>query len=439
MRHYSLLLLLLFGVPARAEPVTTSPPGWDPKLAVQVYIAALTFMAPRTLEPVALAQLTLWGLRGLTALDPALSVEARDGQMILSNAGRILTSQPVPAQSDARAGPWVDLTIGLTTIAWNASAAVRKSGTAGILRAYFDELFNHLDPYSRYVPPADAGDDRARRSGLAGAGITLVRQGNAVLIQSIIADGPAALAGLRSGDRILEVDDQPVGRETAATVASWIAGPEDTLVDVVYRGRDGRARTIELMRAMVPPETIFSERAGDIQIIRITGFNRRTDARLSHELERILGAPRPPAGLIIDLRGNRGGLLREAVAVADEVLPAGIVATTAGRDPESSRVWRSNDGQLGANIPVVVVVDGRSASAAEILAAALADRGRAVVLGSVTLGHRLGALRQRGELAVQGFLAQAGADLRQYAEALDRPAQRGEHAAPGDEQLAAVG
>ncbi len=389
MRRCSLLLLLLFGVPARAEQAVTAPPGWDPQLAAQVYITALTFMAPRTLEPVALAQFTLWGLRGLTALDPALSVETRDGQLVLSAGGRVLSTAPAPAAGNDSPAAWVHATIALTNAAWNASAAVRKAGTTGILRGYFDELFNHLDPYSRYVPPFEAGDDRARRSGLAGAGITLARRGNSVVVQSIIADSPAELAGLHVGDRILSVDDQPVQREDAATVAGWIAGPEDTIVEVTYRGRDGRPHSIEMLRAMIPPETVITERSGDILIVRITGFNRRTDVRLAHELERNFSGPRKPTGMIIDLRGNRGGLLREAVAVADELLPAGMVAITAGRDPEASRIWRSADGQLALDIPVVVVVDGRSASAAEILAAALADRGRAVLVGSVTLGKGL--------------------------------------------------
>ena len=389
MRRYSLLLLLLFGIPAHGQPVATAASSWDSKLAAQVYLTALTFIAPRTLEPVALAQLTIWGLRGLTALDPALSVESRDGQLILSSAGRVLARLPVPTAAEDRPAAWVDATIALSNAAWNASVAVRRAGTTGILRAYFDELFNHLDPYSRYVPPYDAGDDRARRTGLAGAGITLFRQGNAMLVKSVISDGPAGLAGLRTGDRILEVDDQKVASETVATVSEWIAGPEDTIVEVVYRSRDGRTHNIELMRAMVPPETVFSERLGEVLILRITSFSRRTDARLAAELQRGMSVPHPPVGLIIDLRGNRGGLLREAVAVADELLPAGLVATTAGRDPESSRVWRSNDGQMITNIPVVIVVDGRSASAAEILAAALADRGRAVVLGSITLGKGL--------------------------------------------------
>jgi carboxyl-terminal processing protease len=93
--------------------------------------------------------------------------------------------------------------------------------------------------------------------------------------------------------------------------------------------------------------------------------------------------------LVLDLRGNRGGLLRQAVTAADTLLPAGVVAYTIGRDPEASKVWRSGTGELAAAVPVVVMVDGRTASAAEVLAAAIADRGRGVVVGSSTLGKGL--------------------------------------------------
>jgi carboxyl-terminal processing protease len=94
-------------------------------------------------------------------------------------------------------------------------------------------------------------------------------------------------------------------------------------------------------------------------------------------------------GIVLDLRDNRGGLLRQAVTAADEFLPAGLVATTTGRDPDANHVWRSAEGELAENIPLIVLVDGRTASASEILAAALADRGRAVVVGSSTVGKGL--------------------------------------------------
>jgi carboxyl-terminal processing protease len=394
--RFSILLLLLFAAPAHAEPVPTSQtatssgnatPGWNPALATDVATTALAFMAPRTLEPIPVAQLALWGLSGLTALDPALGVTLRDGRLRLALADRMLAMRPPPPGNDPRA--WAQTATEFATAAWGFSAPVRKAGTEGVLHAFFDEMFNHLDPYSRYVAPREAAEDRARRTGRAGAGVTLVQQGNTVVVQAAIADGPGARAGLRPGDRILSVDEQSTAGQDATVVAEWIAGPEDTTVVIALRTREGRVRTVRILREMVPPETVFAERTGEVLVLRITGFNYRTNARLERELARGVAGPRPPSGIVLDLRGNRGGLLREAVAVADELLNAGVVATTAGRDPEASRVWRSYDGAMAADIPAVVAVDGRSASAAEIVAAALADRGRAVVVGSSTLGKGL--------------------------------------------------
>jgi len=178
-----------------------------------------------------------------------------------------------------------------------------------------------------------------------------------------------------------------------ATVADWIAGPEDTRVAITVRGRDGHVRTLDVMRAMVPPETVFAERLRDALLVHVTEFDRDTAAQLTRVLSSALSgsaaAAHPIGGIILDLRGNPGGLVREAIGVADELLPSGIIASAVGRDPDATRVWRSTEGQLADDLPVVVMVDGRTASAAEILAAALADRGRAVVVGSATLGKGL--------------------------------------------------
>ncbi len=383
----ALLLLLLGTAPARTE--NSAPLDWDPALASAVYTTALNFMAPRILEPVSLPQLTLWGLRGLTALDPSLTVELRDGQVTLLSGSRVVAAMKAPGNEATQ--DWADLAAMMAGTGRTVSAAVRRAGTAGVLRSFFDELFNHLDTYSRYVPPADADEDRARRSGRAGAGITLASRDGTVFIATVAADGPAAVAGVRPGDRVLAVEGQSTAGQPAATVLRWITGPEDTTVELSLRGRDGRSRDAEILRGLVPPESVFGEIRGGILLLRVTGFNSRTDARLSRELERSMAAPgiRPLSGIVIDLRGNRGGLVREAAAVADELLPEGIVVTAVGRNPESNRTWRSAGGELAGTLPVIVMVDGRSASAAEIVAAALADRGRAVVIGSVTQGKGL--------------------------------------------------
>ncbi len=121
-------------------------------------------------------------------------------------------------------------------------------------------------------------------------------------------------------------------------------------------------------------------------MLRITSFSNSTASHIALSVQDALAEPHPVDGIVLDLRDNRGGLLRQAVTAADSFLPAGLVATTVGRDPDSMNVWRSTEGELAENVPLIVLVDGRTASAAEILAAALADRGRAVVVGSATVG-----------------------------------------------------
>ncbi|HST75881.1 MAG TPA: S41 family peptidase [Acetobacteraceae bacterium] len=390
MRRIALLLLVLAAVPARAQ--TAPPEGFDARLAADVYTRALAFMAPRILEPIPVPQLATWGLRGLTALDPELGTAVSGTGLVLNLRDRIVAADPLPANATPEA--WGNAAARMAAAAWPVSAAVRRAGTEGIIQSFFDEMFNHLDPYSRYVGPVDAREDREHRGGKAGAGLTLARRGSAIIVIGAIPDGAGADAGLRAGDRILAVDGQSTRGRDAATVSGWMDGPEGTTVEIEWRGRNGGTRRAEMERASVPPETVFAQRYGGLLLLRVTSFSRRTDQRIAAEVERNLAPPaghgsRPMQGLILDLRGNRGGLLRQAVTVADVLLPEGIVATTAGRDPEASRVWRSTGAEMAPGIPVVVIVDGRTASAAEILAAALADRGRAVVIGSSTLGKGL--------------------------------------------------
>ena len=257
------------------------------------------------------------------------------------------------------------------------------------MQAFFDELFNHLDPYSRYVPPLEAGEDRDERTGRAGIGVGFDQHGQTIVVSDVIRDGPAAAAGIRPGDLVLAIDGQPVKGWDAAAVAASVAGPEDTSFTLAWRGRDGKPHESAFVRVLVPPETVFGERSAELLVVRIVGFNNTTDTHLAHTLQDGMAGEHPPAGIVLDLRGNRGGLLRQAVTVADTFLPDGLVASTVGRAPDANHIWNSTPGELAEGLPVVVLVDGRTASAAEVLAAALADRGRAVVVGSSTYGKGL--------------------------------------------------
>jgi carboxyl-terminal processing protease len=389
VRCLGLLLLVLLAAPARADPA--GAPAFDAAGAAQVYAAALGFIAPRALEPASVPELTLWGLRGLTTLDPDLTVERVDATMRVLASGRELRSVKLPdpaAPVGVRTAAWARAAAALSGAAWTASPSLRRVGTQGVVQAFFDEMLTHLDPYSRYVPPAQAAADDERRAGAAGVGLVLTERNGAIVVTHAIGDGPAAHAGVREGDRILAVDGQKTRDASRSEVEDWITGSEETAVTLDLQGAHGR-RHLTLMRAQVPDENVFSARAGSALVLRVTDFTARTASRLTSALETGLAGPHPPEGIVLDLRGNRGGLLRQAVTAADALLPAGVVAVTAGRDPAANRVWRSGEGEVGSFQPVVVMVDGHTASAAEILAAALADRGRAVVVGSSTFGKGL--------------------------------------------------
>ena len=166
---------------------------------------------------------------------------------------------------------------------------------------------------------------------------------------------------------------------------------EGSDVSLTVRSRNGRTRKVDIERVVLPPETVFGSRSNEIVTLRVTAFSSDTDQRFGNELEKQLarGGAASVKGIVIDLRGNRGGLLRQAVSATDTLLSKGIMATTAGRNPQAAHEWRASVEAIGVGKPVVVLVDGRTASAAEIMAAALADLGRAVVVGSSTLGKGL--------------------------------------------------
>ena len=399
------MLLLVMAVPALLQTAMAQPARtpFEVRLAASVFSQAFGFIATRALEPTTVQDLAVWSLAGIAALDPSLSVRTDAATLRLLQNGREIYQRGAPppmgdpdggATSERASQVWGPAVADMLSAAWEVSEPVRRAGTAGVITAVFDEIVTHLDPYSRYVPPGAADLDRDRRLGDVGIGVRLGLQGRAIVVLSVNQAGPAADAGVVAGDRIMAVDDQSVDGEDAATVQAMIAGVEGTDVSLTLRSRSGAVRTIEAERAVMTPETVFADRRGDLLVIRIAGFSADTDQRLRQELTRWLGgrtqmARGGPRGVVIDLRGNRGGLLRQAVATTELLQGPGVIATTAGRNPAARHDFTSRAADQTDGLPMAVLVDGRSASAAEIMAAALADNGRAVVIGSGTLGKGL--------------------------------------------------
>lgn len=401
MRTALTVLLVLLTGPAWSQPQRDR---FASEVATAVFSTALDFIAPRALDAVSIQQLAIWGLRGITTLDATLSPSIADGIVSLRRGTATLFQRPAPPVNSADG--WGALVSDLAAAAWTNSPAIQAGGSQALITTFFDELFNHLDPYSRYVAPEAANEDRARRSGEAGAGLLIGEVRRNFIVQTVNADGPAAEAGVVAGDQIVAVDDQPTRGEDLDTVLGWISGLEGTDVTLTIRSRTGRVRKVELERVVLPPETVFGSRSGEMIMMRISGFSSDTDQRFGRELERQLGRGNGASlkGIVLDLRGNRGGLLRQAVAATDLLLDSGIIATTAGRNPQAAHEWVADQADVTRAKPVIVLVDGRTASAAEIMAGALAGQGRAVVVGSSTLGKGLvqtiSALPDGGELFV---------------------------------------
>jgi carboxyl-terminal processing protease len=383
---FAALMMLLSTLPGRAEPFSSTP-RLDQALIADVTGAALNFMLPRTLDVHSATELSLWSLRGLAEIDPRLSVEMTPQVLQLSLSGQLLVRRSVPPKNDTTG--WSGAIAQLSRAAWDTSEAVRRAGTSGVLRALFNEMLSHLDPYSRYATPVEAAEERSRRDGRAGLGLDVVAGTTGFFVHDVIASSPASAAGIRPGERLLAIDGQALVSADLAMVAASMAGPESSTVSLTLRAPGRPPRTVVLRRTMLNPPTVFANRHGDILVLRITSFVRDTAEAMAREISHEMSVGHPPKGLVIDLRGNRGGLLRQAVAAAETLTVRGRIAVTIGRDPSASGDYIADGIDITHGLPVVILVDGGTASAAEVLAAALADLGRAVVVGSATLGKGL--------------------------------------------------
>ncbi|MFT8307546.1 S41 family peptidase [Acetobacter malorum] len=389
--------------PDAPEAVEPDKPGVDMGLVRSVIATALEFLAPRTLESHTSRDFTLWGLGSLTALDPMLTLDTRGADIRLLSGQTSLLSQPAPPAGNAE--DWAKLAVDFISTARAHSESVADASREDLVQAFFDELFNHLDPYSRYIGPSSATTDRqARVGGEADAGLSLTRKGRDIVISAVNANGPAWTATVDPGDKLLAVNNRLTAGQSVETVTGWLRGEEDSRVTLrLLSPGQRRGHTVVLHRAKVPPETVFAFASGPLVVLRVTSFSSDTAEEMSQYLDQATQDPNLK-GLIIDLRGNRGGVLQQAVTAAALLLDRGVAAVTDGRDQQANHIWAVQGGDMTNGLPIAILVDGRTASAAEILAAALADHRRAVVIGSSTLGKGLvqtvAQLPDEGELFV---------------------------------------
>jgi len=254
--------------------------------------------------------------------------------------------------------------------------------------AAVDGMVASLDPHSAFLDAAEYEAMRVSTSGrYSGVGIEVAEQDGKVLVVAPIEGSPADRAGVRAGDVLLEIDGLPVQPGRLADAIERMRGCVGSTVRlVVARAGEPEPLRFDLERSDVHVRTVRAEPLpGGYGYLRVTHFNDATPADVGRQLNRLQQAA-PLAGLVLDLRGNPGGVLESAVSVADGFLDAGVIVRAEGRTAGSRFEMRATEGDLLRHAPLVVLVDRGSASGAEIVAGALRDHRRATLMGERTFG-----------------------------------------------------
>jgi carboxyl-terminal processing protease len=268
---------------------------------------------------------------------------------------------------------------------------VEEVDAADLIEAAIDGMLSSLDPHSSYLSPEDAADMRVQTRGeFGGLGIEVTQEEGFVKVVSPIDDTPADEAGIEAGDFITHVDGDSVlglSLDEAVGMMRGVVGSE-IVITVVREGED-EPFDVTIIRDTIKLTAVRTRVEGESVVLRVTTFNDQTHSNLEAGIEKQIeaaGGIDLVNGFILDLRNNPGGLLTQAIRVSDAFLDKGEIVSTRGRDPENGDRHNATVGDLAQQKPLVVLINGGSASASEIVAGALQDHRRAIVVGTKSFG-----------------------------------------------------
>lgn len=338
----------------------------------------------RYLTTVVVGNLAFEGLHGLSTIDPSLGIEREAGHKILLRyRDERLGEYPVPTSDDAEA--WAHLITEAARDAGMRSQALRGTDREKLYEAVFDATLSKLDIFSRYAGAQEAVEHQAARNGFGGIGIRYELHPEDIVLTEVIPETPAAEAELQVGDHVTAIDNASIAGLAQAAISKRLRGPIGTSVALNVRKNGGAATQVSLERGLIVPPTVKMSIKDGIAVLAISSFNSGT-AYNAYNAVKKAKATAGFKGLVLDLRGNPGGLLDQGVAVADLFIAHGRIVSAQGRHPASVQTYDAKAGDPGEDMPLVVLIDGGTASAAEIVAGALQDSGRAVVVGTNSFG-----------------------------------------------------
>jgi carboxyl-terminal processing protease len=307
--------------------------------------------------------------------------------LALGLARGVLADKPAALGADL---PWQDARMLAAVLERVKHDYVNPVDDHQLLQAAIRGMVASLDPYSAYLDGEEYDEVKISSSGrYSGVGIELSIEDEQVVVIAPFEGSPAALAGIRSGDIIVTIDGIPVNTSTLADTIGRMRGAEGTSVKIGIM-REGNAEPMQftLKRSRVELHSVRAEMLeSGYGYVRISQFSETTGDDLNAALKNLRkhnGAPLK--GLVLDMRDNPGGVLEAAVSVADTFLDSGVIVTAKGRTPDSKFEMSATPGDALNGAPIIVLVNGGSASAAEIVAGALKDQHRAKLMGRTTFG-----------------------------------------------------
>ncbi len=383
-RSGSLALALLLAACASQD---SSPNGeYSHASAKRLFSMGYEDISNMYIESVQISDLAVAGLDSLASIDPALSLERGQSSLTLYVNGVEAGHFSTPSSQDSSA--WGKVTAEVLTTGRAESRELDVTAAEDLYETVFDGMLAELDDYSRYSGQEMATENRASRDGFGGVGIRIRIVEEGILVQSVMEGTPAEVAGLERDDVITHINGDPAAGLSQRDAVRRLRGRVRTKVNLtVERAGYDDSLFVPVTRAHIVPQTVTYRPEDGVAYIEISSFNQDTTRSLEKKVELAKEDLKGELiGYILDLRGNPGGLLDQAVSVADLFLPRGRIVTTKGRHPDSHQYFDANQRDITDGAPIVVLVNGGSASASEIVAAALQDSHRAVLIGSTSFG-----------------------------------------------------
>lgn len=361
----------------------------------QVFVKGFSEIKDRMIDEPDMDKVVADGLAGFTKIDPDLTVAVENGHIKIrrehDDGTPAVTLGDVPVATGASARTtipvWSRALLAAIITARQSSPLLHAAEAEDFYTAVFQTAIAKLDPYSHYSGRRDAVRTRLVRDGVIGLGIRMVAVDDGAQVQAIVGDGPGEKAGIEINDVIVAADGRKLAKMPFNDMRRLLDGSKDTMISLTIK-RPGVEDpvTVIAQRELIVPDTVTYKNLDGVAELKIRSFNQRTAAAVERAVEAVRNEAGKLKGIILDFRSDPGGLLDQAVDMSDLFLDQGAISSLDGRHPGAKQYYAASATEIAPGVPIVVIVDGRTASAAEIVAAALQDNGRAVVVGTGTLG-----------------------------------------------------